>query len=119
MGKERRLCVPDPEITFRSPTFGPPIMLNEFSITTPVPLGAAVSPVGSVPMKQPATCTLPAGRDQDAGLDEILDVEPEDLRPLLADRQPVDRRWPAPLIAIVSFALSPCASVFLLAPGWL
>ena len=44
----------------RSPTFGPPIRLDEFSIINAVALGAAVCPVGSVPMKQPATWTLPA-----------------------------------------------------------
>jgi hypothetical protein len=48
-----------PERMFRSATFGPPIVLDEFSSITPAPLGAAVSPVGSVPMKQPATWTLP------------------------------------------------------------
>ena len=53
-------CEVFPEITLRSPTPGPPIRLFELSISTPVLFDAAVSPVGSVPMKQPATCTFPA-----------------------------------------------------------
>ena len=76
-----------PEITFRSPTPGPPIVLDEFSISTPGLVSRAVSPVGSVPMKQPATWTLPPAVIRTPARSRNSRCRARNLRSLLVDRQ--------------------------------
>ena len=88
-------------------------------ISTPAPVATADMPVGSTPMKFPATVLLVAvpDRKRTHGLKPLI-TRPRMIVLDVATSSPTPPESPEPLNWILRTALSPIARVFGLQPGW-